>query len=202
MARRSGHRKTIARKADSSHMKTIVTGKFAAEKQAARAVDKLLRACIRGDHVRAFFLHRPGPPPRRAGGKGFQSWRTGRTAEKTLDESSATVELEVGPAAVADGVQISAYLGNLPGQARSGEGEQPVGQNRAGILIAVETSDHVSQALAENVLRQHGARAIEREPGAWQQTQQTDFHPVSLSSLLEQSDRADTGFNPQHITRH
>jgi hypothetical protein len=182
-------------------MKTIVTGKFAAGKQAARAVDKLLRACICGDHVRTFFIHRPEPSLQRAGPRRLRSRRIGRTADTALDESSATIELEVGPAAVADGVQINAYLGNLSGAAQSDAEDQPVAEDRAGILVAVETSDHVSQALAENVLRQHGARAIERETGAWQEAQ-TDFHPVSLSSLLDQSEPAKMNAGPHHITRH
>jgi len=174
-------------------MKTIVTGKFAVEKQAARAVDKLLHACIRGDHVRAFFLNRPGPPLHRAR---LQSRRMRQPAET----ASATIELEVGPAAVADGVQINAYLGNLSGAAPSGA-HRPVAEDPAGILVTVETSGHVSQALAENVLRQHGAHAIERETAAWQEAQ-TDFHPVSLSSLLEQSEPARMNAGPHHLTRH
>jgi hypothetical protein len=197
MSRGAWHRNPIARKADSSGMKTIVTGKFAVEKQAARAVDKLLHACIHGDHVRAFFLNRPGVPVQRAR---LQSPRMRQMAETAPDESSATIELEVGPAAVADGVQINAYLGNLSGAAQSGQAHRPVAED-PGILVTVETSGHVSQALAENVLRQHGAHAIERETAAWQEAQ-TDFHPVSLSSLLEQSEPARMTAGPHHLTRH
>jgi hypothetical protein len=125
----------------------------------------------------------------------------GQTAETAPDESSATIELEVGPMAVADGVQINAYLGNLSGAAQSGQAHRPVAEDPAGILVTVETSGHVSQALAENVLRQHGAHAIERETAAWQEAQ-TDFHPVSLSSLLEQSEPARMNTGPDHLTRH
>jgi hypothetical protein len=181
-------------------MKTIVTGKFAAEKQAARAVDKLLHACIRGNHVRAFFLNRAGPPRRRSAERRVPSWRIGRTVEETVDEASAAVELEVGPAAVADGVQVSAYVGSPSGSA--GEGERPMPHRPAGIIVAVETSNHVAQALAVNVLREHGARAIERSAGVWQAGQQTDFRPVSLSSLLEQSDRESRNDDLPSITRH
>jgi hypothetical protein len=181
-------------------MKTIVTGKFAAEKQAARAVDKLLNACIRGGHVRAFLLNRPGRPPRRSAERRVPSWRIGRTAEETIDDASAAVELEVGPAAVADGVQVSAYVGNLSG---TGEGEPQMPQRPAGIIVAVETSNHVAQALAVNVLREHGARAIERSAGAWQEGQRADLHPVSLSSLLDQAGREPRNDDDlPGITRH
>lgn len=118
-------------------MKTIVTGKFAAGKQAARAVDKLLHSCIRGDHVRTYLLN-PSAPRR----------------------------------------------------------------HRAGILVAVETTDHVSEALAVNVLRQHGARSIERAADAWQEGKGTAFHPVSLSSLLERSATAEHPDDLRGITRH
>jgi hypothetical protein len=180
-------------------MKTIVTGKFAAEKQAARAVDKLLNACIRGDHVRAFLLNRPGRPLRRGAERRAQSWRIGRTAEDTVDDASAAVELEVGPAAVADGVQVSAYAGNLSG---ADEGARRMPQHTARIIVAVETSNHVAQALAVNVLREHGARAIERSAGAWQEGQRADLHPVAISSLLEQSDQEPPNEDLPGITRH
>lgn len=181
-------------------MKTIVTGKFAVEKQAARAVDKLLHACIRGDHVRAFFLNRPGAPQQRAGGKRFQSWRVGHEAEDAM-KSATAVGLEIGPAAGADGIQVSTYAGNLGTAGNADESKRQTPHDAAGILVAIETSDHVSQALAVNVLRQHGARAIERAPGAWRKEHGMDFHPVALSSLLEHSDPAESS-EDLRVTRH
>jgi hypothetical protein len=76
-------------------------------------------------------------------------------------------------------------------------------QRPAGIIVAVETSNHVAQALAVNVLREHGARAIERSAGAWQEGQRADLHPVSLSSLLDQAGREPRNDDDlPGITRH
>jgi hypothetical protein len=182
-------------------MKTTVTGTFAAEKQAARAVDKLLHACIRGDHVRAFFLGRSGASQRRAGEKRIQSRHVGHEAQNA-NSSSTAVELEVGPAAGADGIQVSAYTGNLRASGEVEKEGRETPHDTAGILVAVETSDHVSQALAVNVLRQHGASVIERSSGTWQDEQCISFHPVALSSLLEHSALAEGSEDLRGITRH
>ena len=201
MAHRFGGGKTIARKTDSTSMKTTVTGTFAAETQAARAVDKLLRACIRGDHVRAFFLKRAGRTRRHGPEKHVQSWHVGHEAHDSSRPATA-VELKVGPATGADGIQVSAYTGRLypGGDVEKNEPQTP--RDPAGILVAVETSDHVSQALAVNVLRQHGASGIERSSGAWQEEARMNFHPVALSSLLEHPALAESSEDLRGITRH
>lgn len=201
MAPRASRGKGIERKTDSTSMKTTVTGTFAAEKQAARAVDKLLHACIRGDQVRAFFLGRSGAPHQRAGEKRFQSWHVGHEAQNT-NRSSTAVELEIGPVAGADGIQVSAYTGNLRASGDVEKNGRQTPQDTTGILVAVETSDHVSQALAVNVLRQHGAAVIERSSSAWQEEQRINFHPVALASLLEPTALAEGSEDLRGITRH
>lgn len=174
-------------------MKTIVTGKFAAGEQAARAVDKLLHSCIRGDHVHTFFLN---PSTARAahpvGGRRFESWSV---------RHDPAIELDVGPASVADGVQVSAYVGTLPEALANAAEDRNIPPHQAGILVAVETTDHVSQALAINVLREHGARGIERATAAWQE-EETGLHRVALSSLLEDSAPEEDAPDLRGVTRH
>lgn len=157
--------------------RTIVSGEFATEPQAARAVDRLLRACIGGEQVRAFFLNEP-EPRRRMPARRVESQHVRRSIGR-----GAAVALDLGPAAVAGGVEVSAYA---RGTYAAGTGDAAASSHHARILVAVETRDQVSQALAVNVLWQHGARAIERihTPRA----SRAGFHPVSLSSLLEQSE--------------
>jgi hypothetical protein len=168
--------------------RTIVRGEFATEPQAARAVDKLLRACIGGEHVRAFFLNR-NDEPRRMPPRRIETALAPRTAMRR----SSVIALDLGPAAAADGVEISVYActGAPAQQTESEEGP-------ARILIAVETPDRVSQVLAMNVLRQYGAEDIERMHAP--RTARAGLHPVSLSMLLERS-HAGTG-HPPGITRH
>lgn len=174
-------------------MKTIVTGRFSAEKQAARAVDKLLHSCIRGDHVHAFFLDSPhGHPVRR---RRLQSWRLGHPSEKAI-------EIDIGPASVADGVEIKAYVGTLPDAVARTGGEERASSPETGILVAVETTDHVSQALAMNVLQQHGARSIECAEGARRESEWRGFQPVPLSTLLEPSATDLPVDDLRGVTRH
>lgn len=168
--------------------RTIVRGEFATEPAAARAVDKLLRACIGGEHVRAFFLNR-NDEPRRMPARRIETALAPRAAMRR----SSIIALDLGPAAAADGVEISVYAcAGTPTQ-QAGGGEGP-----ARILISVETPDRVSQVLAMNVLRQYGAEDIERMYAP--RTSGTGLHPVSLSTLLERSHAAPS--YPPGITRH
>lgn len=187
-------------------MKTVITGKFEAEKQAARAVEKLLHSCIRGDHVRTFFLK----PTHPRAAYSVRARRPGSSRIGTRDKKAAyeapvaagTVELEVGPAAVADGVEISAAMGSLPqAPGATAEENQPARGPSDEILVAVEASDHVSQVLAVSVLREYGAHHIERDAGVWHELTWPDFHPVPLSSLLEGSTLAATE-DLRGVTRH
>jgi hypothetical protein len=96
-------------------------------------------------------------------------------------------------------VEISVYTCGTPGGAAAHPATQ-AGEHPARILISVETPDHVSQVLAMNVLRQHGAEGIERmhAPRAFR----AGFHPVSLSALLEGSQPEADSVPPAGITRH
>lgn len=175
-------------------MKAVVKGRFAAGEQAARAVDRLLHSCISAEQVHTFFLSPAhATDADRMSAKRYESWSVG--PEKAI-------ELDVGPAAAADGVQISAYVGTLredPTEAAAGELQT---EHDAEILVAVETSDHVSQVLALNVLEQHGARGIERAAGGWHEEERHGFHPVPLSTLLERSGDEKRSRKPDGITWH
>jgi hypothetical protein len=150
-------------------MKTVVTGKFSAVKQATRAVDKLLRSCVPCDHVRTFLVK---PSKKRA----------------AAHPAAGAIGLEVKPAAAADGVGVNAYLGSLEGAlGKIGDDDPRAPTPPAGIVVAVETSDHVSQVLAISVLREHGARVIERDAGPWRDGKWPGFKPVPLSSVIDLS---------------
>jgi hypothetical protein len=170
--------------------RTIVIGEFATEPEAARAVDRLLRACISGEHVRAFFLHH-GEPPRRKPARRIEPPRLQDSGRSVC--RSAAIALDLGPSTAADGVGVSAYARDVPPRGTA----QDADPCRARILISVETQDHVSQALATSVLRQHGALDVERLRAP--RASRAGFHPVSLSSLLE---RCQLPLEPVAATRH
>jgi hypothetical protein len=155
----------------------IVTGQFASEPQAARAVEKLLRACVGGEQVRAFFVQ-PADAPRRMPARRIETPNGREPARRTT-----AIELDFGPAA-SDGIQVSAYAQSVLME-RSFSDTRGVGSapRHAAILIAVETSDFVTLALAENVMRQFGASAIERSRAP--RKPHAGFAPIPLASLLE-----------------
>lgn len=172
-------------------MKAIVTGKFEAEKQATRAVDKLLRSCVPCDHVRTFLVNpsrwRTAYP---VGGNCKKSARAGKMNDERIKATAVAgaIGLEVRPAATADGVGVSAYIGSLADAlGKLGEEDKQTTAPPAGILVAVETSDHISQILAVSVLRRHGARVIERAAGPWQDGKWPGFDPVPLSSVIDEA---------------
>ena len=137
-------------------MKNMVTGKFKAEQQAVSAINKLLGSCIPSDHVHTFFLT---PSPRQP-----------------------DFDLEVGPHAAAGGVEVTAYMGSISRTSGIADAAEERAQS-TGIMVAVETSDSVSQALAAKVLREHGAHAVERA-AAPQDAPWPGLDPVPLSSLI------------------
>lgn len=177
----------------SSMRRSIVIGEFATEPEAARAVDRLLRACISGEHVRAFFLNH-GEPPRRKPARRIEPPRLQDAGGPVC--RSAGIAIDLGPSMAADGVGVSVYARDVPARGAA-ENADPY---HARILISVETQDHVSQALAASVLRQHGALDVERlrVPRA----SRAGFHPVSLSSLLERCEPELSPLDPIAATRH
>lgn len=176
------------------HTKAIVTGRFAAEKQAVLAVGKLLGSCVHGDHVHTLILNPRERRASRLGGTHKKGMRTRADREMLKNAAAANaVDLQVAPAATADGVEVSAFTGSLADAwDKTGEKDrrtqvQPAQAPRGGIMIAVETSDYVSQVLAVSVLLEYGARDIERADKLWQESKWPGPDPVPLSSLFARS---------------
>jgi hypothetical protein len=55
---------------------------------------------------------------------------------------------------------------------------------RAGMVVAVNVSAKAPEKLATDVLRQHGARDIERAHGTWTRGKWEDFDPLSTPQLV------------------
>lgn len=163
-------------------MNATVTGKFSAVKQATRAVDKLLESCMSDDRVRTVLLKSSAQRPAPAAAS---------THESSHSRSSH------GTAAARD----PAHGGIL---ANIGDDERRSSNRPAGILVAVETPDRVSRALAVSVLLEHGARIIENDTGSLPGTHWPDAQPASLSALFDQREserKQSPGFAPIEIER-
>jgi len=168
--------------------KAVIMGKFAAEKQAALAIDRLLGACVHGDHVHTLFLDSAQREVSHADSTRKECSPTYRWAVKDASTAGA-VHLQVEPDAVAGGVEVSAFAGPLAGVsgATGNEGRPPA--QTPGIMVAVETSDDISQFLAVSVLDQCGARDIQRADNLGQVREWPGLDPVPLSDMIDVSRR-------------
>jgi len=144
-------------------MNVTVTGKFSAVKQASRAVEKLLESCVSDDRVRTILL-KP----------------SAQTAARSCEKSSR--------ARSNHGVAAQHALARGGILDKIGDDERRSSNRPAGIVVSVETPNRVSRALAVSVLREHGARIVERIAGSPPDENWLDADPVSLSALLDEFD--------------
>ncbi|MGE5171229.1 MAG: hypothetical protein ACM3JC_12775 [Rudaea sp.] len=92
----------------------------------------------------------------------------------------------LGPVAVAGGAAAGAYAGSLAGAVRRMGDERPAPEPRpAGVMVAVHAGKAEEEDLAIDVLRDHGARMIERAEGTWRDGKWLDFDPVRAPDVVE-----------------
>jgi hypothetical protein len=163
-------------------MKATVIGKFSAAKQATRAVDKLLKSCVSDDRVSTVVLTPSAQRPAHA------------AASNCANSSRSRSDYAVA-------AQHASARGDILDQI--GDEERRGSDRPRGILVAVETPDSVSRALAVRVLCEHGALVVERDASRWPDTTWPDSDPESLS-LFDKLDIEKTqgpGFGPIEIER-
>jgi hypothetical protein len=97
----------------------------------------------------------------------------------------------VGPIAIAGGAAAGAYAGSLTGAVNRMGDDRPAPQPRpAGVMVAVSIDSSEDDELAVDVLRDRGARMIERAEGAWRNGRWIDFDPVHPPDIVETRDGA------------
>lgn len=93
----------------------------------------------------------------------------------------------VGPAAVAGGAAAGAYAGSLAGAVQKMGDDAPARTPRpAGVMVAVNAGTAEDCEVAIDVLRDRGAKMIERAQGEWRGGKWADFDPVRLPDIVEQ----------------
>lgn len=91
----------------------------------------------------------------------------------------------VGPIAIAGGAAAGAYAGSLAGAVNKMGDETPAPETRpAGVMVAVNTDSAEDEEVAIDLLRDRGARMIERAEGAWRNGKWADFDPVSAPHIV------------------
>jgi len=174
-------------------MATIIAGNFETEAQAEKAVYRLRELGVPAERVVSFFVNAPGQHAAFPIGGDHDESPGAEGADKGAAKGAAiggAVGLAVGlaatpfvgPAAAVGGAGAGAYTGALVGALGTlGEHKHAAAavERPAGVMVAVNASDHIEQALAANVLRESDARQIEIADGTWQAGKWVDFDPVS-----------------------
>jgi hypothetical protein len=95
----------------------------------------------------------------------------------------------IGPAAIAGGLAAGAYVGSLSGAMNNMDSTprevDPV-TRPAGVMLAVNTEFGEDEEVAVDLMREAGARMIERADGAWHDGRWVDFDPVKPPQVVEQ----------------
>lgn len=122
-------------------MNAIVIARFSVMRKAAQAVDTLRKSCVSDDRVRAILLNPPAPHPERSA--------------RAKPQRTANVVPLAGRHAPAQAAMLESI-----GNADRRSPDRP-----AGVLVAVETPNHVARSLAVSVFSKHGARTVEADAG-------------------------------------
>ena len=181
-------------------MSTIVAGVFETEAAAKRAADQLRLAGFERGDLDQFVLSPPGrhhtlplggdeeaDPNAKEGGAGAA---TGAAIGSALGAVAGVVATPLlGPAAIPGGLAAGAYVGSLAGAMNSmsdaPRSTDPV-TRPAGVMLAVNTEFGEDEEVAVDLMREAGARMIERADGAWRDGRWLDFDPVKPPQVVEQ----------------
>ena len=68
---------------------------------------------------------------------------------------------------------------------KMGDGRPAAEPRPAGVMVAVNTESAEDEELAVDLMRDRGARMIERAQGSWRNGKWTDFDPVSEPDIIE-----------------
>jgi len=181
-------------------MSTIVAGVFETEAAAARAAEQLRLAGFEHNELDQFALSPPGrhhqlplggdeaaDPHAKQGGVGAATGAAIGSAVGAVAGAVATPLL--GPAAIPGGLAAGAYVGSLAGAMNSMQSEPRTNEpitRPAGIMLAVNAEYGEDEEVAVDLMRQAGARMIERADGAWRDGRWVDFDPVRTPQVVEQ----------------
>lgn len=178
-------------------MTQIVAGVFDDEQAATAAAHGLRGAGFDASDLDQFSLLPPGQhqglpsggdetadPKAKGGDAGAVKGAAIGTAVGAVAGLAATPVL--GPIAVAGGAAAGAYAGSLAGAVERMGKSRPAPQPRpAGVMVAVHADSSSDKARAVDVLREQGARMIERADGTWRNGKWADFDAVRAPEVIE-----------------
>ena len=180
-------------------MTNIVAGIFETEAAADRAAGELRRAGFEAADLDRFVVNPPGRNdvlPMGGDVDADQEAKEGTGGALTGAAIGSAIGMVaglaatplVGPAAIAGGLATGAYVGSMAGAVNTmGDhaGEGPV-MRPAGVMVAVNTELNEDEEVAVDLMRDAGARMIERASGDWHEGKWVDFDPVRPPQIVEQ----------------
>jgi|KBSMisStandDraft_5_1062788.scaffolds.fasta_scaffold49390_3 hypothetical protein len=196
-------------------METIVAGRFETSEKADAAVRELIAAGFRHEDASAFFVNPPGQHAKLPlGGDEYADPEAGRAGSGAIAGAVAGGAVGLAAAMAVPGVNVAillgvvgvgAYTGSLAGTlaklsaGRPREVPAPTPERPAGVLVAVRVLDRGDKAapkdvgakypsaedIAIQILREAGAKDIERATGTWQDGEWKDFDPVAPVQLVD-----------------
>ena len=181
-------------------MTTLVAGSFETDAAAKRAADQLQRAGFERGELDQFVLGAPGRHHQlpmggdEAAGPKAEGGQTGAVSGAASGSAGgagagAAAMPFLGPAASPGGLAAGAYVGSLAGAMNSMHGASATADpvtRPAGVMLAVNTEMGEDEEVAVDLMREAGARMIERADGAWRDGHWLDFDPVKPPQVLEQ----------------
>jgi len=203
-------------------MAIIVSGWFETQSRADEAMTALIDEGFQYDEVHSFYVSPPGQHSdlplsdlsshehsegtKEAGKGAVKGAAVGAAVGVAAGAVAAAATAPLGPAAVVAGAGVGAYVGSLAGGAAASRDsrieeatrEEPI-DRPAGAMVSVYTDRH-GEARAIGVLRDQGARGIERAEGQWIDGKWADFDPHVPPRLIhdEEMPRRDEGTGGAH----
>jgi hypothetical protein len=181
-------------------MTTIVAAVFETDVAADRAADELHRAGFEAGEIEKFVLTPAGQhhqittggdeaadPQAKGGEKGAVAGAAAGAAVGAVAGLAATPL--VGPAAVAGGLATGAYVGSMAGAVKNMKDKPSTTTpiiRPPGVMVAVNADVDEDEEVAVDLMREAGARMIERADGTWQNGHWLDFDPVKPPEVIEQ----------------
>lgn len=187
-------------------MSTIIAGRFQLQEDVERARHALAEAGFEAGRISGFYLSQPGQHDATPiGGDHIQSPGAKETPEGVVQGVAtggavgaaigAATSPVTGPLGPVVGGLVGGHVGSLfsfskmkeRGEAEEGSSENRVPPREAGMLVAVAFDNDGGDGLADkavDVLRQLGARHIERAEGNIVDGDWADFDPASRPQLI------------------
>lgn len=194
-------------------MATIIAGELTTMEESERAAARLRDAGFDESAVSIFMLNAPGQHALHPVGgdedadRGAEQAGTGAVSGAVVGAAVglgagavAMAAADLGPAMAATATAVGAYTGSLIGAMNKtgDEPEVPATEVRhAGAMVAVNVEDEAGALRAADILREEGARQIERAEGTWQDGRWADFDPRATPNLIDSAlARSETSHRP------